>query len=424
MNVTKSEYKDRQPQNKGYMQKVSAEQKEYAEASAHKRITENNITNAYLSTDDLLEKILGKDNLNAAFKKVKSNKGAGGIDEMEVDELLPYLRENREQLIQTIRDGKYHPNPVRRVEIPKEEKGKVRKLGIPTVVDRVIQQAISQILSPIFETQFSEYSYGFRPKRSAHVKEKWIRLYISRWLKTSFVTVKGEIIERTSGTPQGGVISPVLANMFLHYVFDMWMARKYKSAPFERYADDAVIHCKTEQGALELKKALTERMKECGLELHPLKTRIVYCKDKDRIKTYPITEFDFLGYTFKEVYIKCRDGKIRNNFVASVSKKSCKSFRDKIKSLEIHKKTGCKINMIAEELNPTIRGWINYFGKFNASAMKYSLDCVDRRLIKWAMCKYKCFRGRRRFAENWLSQIKEREPVLFAHWKYRYGTMS
>ena len=215
----------------------------------------------------------------------------------------------------------------------------------------------------------------------------------------------------------------MLANMFLHYVFDMWMDRKCKTAPFERYADDAVIHCDTEQRALEIKEALNERMKDCGLELHPLKTRIVYCKDKDRTKTYPITEFDFLGYTFKEVYIKCRDGKIRNNFVASVSKKSCKSFREKIRSMEIHKKTGCKINMIAEELNPTIRGWINYFGKFNASAIKYSLDCVDRRLIKWAMCKYKRFRGRRRLAENWLFQVKKREPALFAHWKYRYVVM-
>lgn len=398
-----------------------------------------------------------------AYKKVKANHGSAGIDGIDLVEFEKHLNNNLYKIWNRMSSGSYFPSPVLAVEIPKKSGG-TRRLGIPTIADRIAQMVARMYVEPVVEPIFHEDSYGYRLNKSAldavakarercwrydyvieldvkglfdnidhglllkvverHVKEEWIRLYIRRWLRTPFVTVQGEIIERTSGTPQGGVISPVLANMFLHYVFDMWMDRKYKTAPFERYADDAVIHCNTEQGALELKEALTERMKECGLELHPLKTRIVYCKDRDRTKTYPITEFDFLGYTFKEVCIKCRDGKIRNNFVASVSKKSCKSFRDKIKSMEIHKKTGCKINMIAEELNPTIRGWINYFGKFNASAMKFSLDCVDRRLIKWAMCKYKRFRGRRRLAENWLSQIKKREPVLFAHWKYRYVTMS
>jgi group II intron reverse transcriptase/maturase len=398
-----------------------------------------------------------------AYRRVKANHGSAGIDGIDLAEFEKHLNNNLYKIWNRMSSGSYFPSPVLAVEIPKKLGG-TRRLGIPTVADRIAQMVARMYVEPVMEPIFHEDSYGYRPNKSAldavaktrercwrydyvieldvkglfdnidhgllmkvvekHVKEKWIRLYICRWLKTPFVTVKGEVIERTSGTPQGGVISPVLANMFLHYVFDMWMDRKHKAAPFERYADDAVIHCHTEQEAMEIKDALTERMRECGLELHPLKTRIVYCKDKDRTKVYPLTEFDFLGYTFKEVYIKCRDGKIRNNFVASVSKKSCKSFRDKIKSMEIHKKTGCKINMIAEELNPTIRGWINYFGKFNASAMKFSLDCVDRRLIKWAMCKYKHFRGRRRLAENWLSQIKKREPVLFAHWKNRYGTMS
>ena len=168
MNVTQKEIKHRKLQKEDYLQKIPAEQGVYAEECASYGITENNVTDADLATDRLLEKILDKDNLNLAFKKVKSNKGAGGVDEMRVDELLPYLKENNQNLIQSIRIGKYHPQPVRRVEIPKEEKGKVRKLGIPTVVDRVIQQSIAQVLSPIFEKQFSDNSFGFRPRRSAH----------------------------------------------------------------------------------------------------------------------------------------------------------------------------------------------------------------------------------------------------------------
>ena len=209
--------------------------------------------------------------------------------------------------------------------------------------------------------------------------------------------------------------------MFLHYVFDMWMKRNFPQAPFERYADDGVVHCRTKEEALYIKEKLAKRFEECKLELHPVKTRIVYCKDKDRTKEEELTEFDFLGYTFKAVYIKCKDGVMRNNFIASVSKTAAKGFRDKIKALEIHKKIGCKIDMIAELLNPMLRGWMNYFGKFNPSAMKNTLQCIERRLIKWAMCKYKSFRGRRQRAEKWLSSIRKREPKLFAHWSRMYS---
>lgn len=252
-----------------------------------------------------------------------------------------------------------------------------------------------------------------------HVKEKWIRLYIVRWLEAPFATKDGTEIERMAGTPQGGVISPLLANMFMHYAFDMWMDRSFPYAPFERYADDAVIHCRTEIEAEKILKALDERMKTCKLELHPQKTKIVYCKDKDRIKEYSNVEFDFLGYTFKGLFIKNKTGKLGTNFIASASKKSNKLFRDKIKALEIHKKTGCKIEMIAEIINPIVRGWINYFGRYNAQAIRYSLDCVERRLVRWAMCKFKRFRGHRRMAEQWLSEVRKREPNMFAHWKFQ-----
>ena len=332
---------------------------------------------------------------------------------------------------------------------------------VPTIADRIAQMVARAYVEREVEPMFCEDSYGYRPHKSAldavektrkrcwkydyvieldvkglfdnidhellmrvvrrHVKEPWICLYIERWLKSPFVLTDGSRIERESGTPQGGVISPVLANMFLHYVFDMWMKRNFPQAPFERYADDGVVHCRTKEEALYIKEKLAKRFEECKLELHPVKTRIVYCKDKDRTKEEELTEFDFLGYTFKAVYIKCKDGVMRNNFIASVSKTAAKGFRDKIKALEIHKRTGCKIDMIAELLNPMIRGWMNYFGKFNPSAMKNTLQCIERRLIKWAMCKYKSFRGRRRRAEKWLSSIRKREPKLFAHWSRMYS---
>ena len=197
------------------------------------------------------------------------------------------------------------------------------------------------------------------------------------------------------------------------------MERNYPMAPFARYADDAVIHCKSEKQAKEIKEALTLRMKQCKLELHPDKTRIIYCKDKDRTKDYPITQFDFLGYTYRAVYIKCRDGKLRNNFIASASQKACKSLRNKIKEMELHKMTGSNINIIAEIINPIVRGWINYFNKYNPSAIKYTIECIQRRIVIWAMCKYKHLRGRRQRAEKWLLEVKTREPKLFAHWSYR-----
>lgn len=395
-----------------------------------------------------------------AYKRVKANKGSAGIDGIDFEKFEEKLNNNLYKIWNRMSSGSYFPSPVMAVEIPKKTGG-VRRLGIPTITDRVAQMVARMYVESAVEPMFCDDSYGYRPNKSAldaiemrrkrcwrydyvieldvkglfdnidhellmrvvrrHVKEAWICMYIERWLKTPFVLRNGEIIERNAGTPQGGVISPVLTNMFLHYVFDMWMKRNFPQAPFERYADDGVVHCKSKEEALFIKESLVKRFAECKLELHPTKTRIVYCKDKDRTRDEDLTEFDFLGYTFKAVYIKCKDGKMRSNFIASVSKTSAKTFRDKIKSLEIHKKTGCKINMIAEILNPMLRGWMNYFGKFNPSAMKYTLQCIERRIVKWAMCKYKNLRGHRRRAEKWLLSVRKREPKLFAHWSKMYS---
>lgn len=393
-----------------------------------------------------------------AYKRVKANKGSAGVDGIDFENFEENLKDNLYKLWNRMSSGSYFPSPVMAVDIPKKNGG-IRTLGIPTISDRIAQMIVRMYLEPRVEPVFHEDSYGYRPNKSAidaigkvrercwkydyvveldikglfdnidhellmkavelHAKEKWVKLYIRRWLTAPFTTQKGEVIKRISGTPQGGVISPLLANIFLHYAFDIWMKRNYPKTPFVRYADDAVIHCKSEIEAKEIKESLDLRMKQCKLELHPEKTRIVYCKDEDRNKDYPINEFDFLGYTYKAVYIKCRDGKLRNNFIASASKKSCKALRDKIKELKLHKMTGSSINIIAEIINPIVRGWINYFSKYNPSAIKYTIECIERRLVKWAMCKYKYLRGRKRLAEKWLSEVKTREPKLFAHWSYR-----
>jgi group II intron reverse transcriptase/maturase len=249
-----------------------------------------------------------------------------------------------------------------------------------------------------------------------HVKESWIILCIERWLKTPFVDSQGNRIERTSGTPQGGVVSPILANLFLHYAFDRWISTMSPQTPFERYADDAIIHCRTEEEAVRTLEALDERLKECKLALHPDKTKIVFCNKTDTPSSYPIQKFEFLGYSFERMFIKDRLGRLKFNFLCKVSNKSAKAFREKIKEMEIHKRTGSTLSMIAEQINPTVRGWLNYFMKYQPSAVKYSTDCLNRRLVKWAMCKYKRFHGRPRRAEKWLRSVAQREPNLFAHW--------
>lgn len=391
----------------------------------------------------------------SAFKRVKANRGSAGVDGQDLKDFEKDLKGNLYKIWNRMSSGSYFPPPVKLVEIPKKSGGK-RGLGIPTVGDRVAQMIVKMYLEPKVEPLFHEDSYGYRPNKSAidaigqarkrcwkydyviefdikglfdninhgllmravqkHVKEPWILMYIERWLNAPFVDMEGRMIERKNGTPQGGVISPVLANLFMHYAFDTWMVRANPQAPFERYADDAIIHCKTQTEAEGILKKLKKRLGECMLELHPMKTKIVYCKDKDRNKEFPDTEFDFLGYTFRRVFIKDRLGRLQFNFLPSVSSKSAKAFRDKIKAMRIHTFTGCKIEVIAEMISPTVRGWLNYFSKYNPTAMKYTIDCLNKRLVKWAMCKYKRFRGHRRRAEEWLRKLAKREPNMFPHW--------
>ncbi len=405
MNVTKNELKDRQLHIEDYQQMVSAEQKEYAEVSAHSKITENNIIvtdftyGTISSTDNLLEKILDKANLNNAYKKVKSNKGAGGVDGMSVDELLTFLRDNQKQLIQKITDGKYHPNPVRRVEIPKEEKGKFRKLGIPTVVDRVIQQAITQVLSPIFEEQFSDNSFGFRPRRSQHdalkrcqqnvndgyvyvvdmdlekffdtvcqsklievlsktIKDGRVISLIHKYLNAGVIS-KG-MFERTEvGVPQGGPLSPLLSNIMLNEL-DKELARR--GHRFVRYADDCMIFCKSRKSA--------DRTLE---NIVPYIERNLFLKvNRDKTNVAHISKVKYLGYTFYRYKGKCR---------FRVHPKSIAKMRAKIKELT-SRSNGWGNEYRAMKLTQFIRGWINYYSLADMKSLLKNTDEWMRRRIR------------------------------------------
>ena len=379
MNVTNDGFKDRQlHHNEDYLQMVSAEQKEYAEVSAHQRIAENNRIVTNFQTDGLMEQILQADNLNKAYKKVKSNKGAGGIDGMRVDELLPFLRGNQEQLIQSLRDGKYKPNPVRRVEIPKETKGEFRKLGIPTVVDRVFQQAITQVLTPIYEKQFSENSFGFRPKRGAHdalkqcqqnvndgyvyvvdmdlekffdtvcqsklievlsrtIKDGRVISLIHKYLNAGIIN-RGMFEKTEVGMPQGGPLSPLLSNVMLNELDKELTSRGHR---FVRYADDCMIFCKSRKSAERTLRNIIPFIEgELFLRVNREKTSVEH-----------INKVKYLGYALYRYKGKCR---------FRVHPKSVNKMRDKIRELT-KRNNGWGNEYRTMKLTQFIRGWVNYF---------------------------------------------------------------
>ncbi len=250
-----------------------------------------------------------------------------------------------------------------------------------------------------------------------HTDSKWILMYIERWLKAPAQNAEGALIGRDKGTPQGGVISPLLANLFLHYAFDVWMKRNYPQNPFERYADDGVVHCKTEAEANKIKIAIAERLAECKLELHPEKTKIVYCKDDDRRKRYPNEKFDFLGYTFRARRSKNRYGKYFVNFSPAVSNKAKKKMAGTMRSWRMHLRSDKTLGDLSRMFNPIMRGWINHYGKYYKSELYPTFRRVNRTLARWATRKYKKLRGHSRRAIHWMGKIAKREPKLFAHWQ-------
>lgn len=394
-----------------------------------------------------------------AFEEVKTNKGAAGIDGESISKYEEKLEDNLYKLWNRMSSGTYFPKPVKQVLIPKKN-GKMRPLGIPTVEDRVAQTVVKNNIEPILEEVFIDSSYGYRPGKSAldaiamtrkrcwkydwvvefdivglfdnidhellfkavdrHIEEKWVRLYLLRWCTAPFKDSEGNMHERTSGVSQGGVTSPLLANLFLQYVFDVWMMRNFQMCPFERYADDAVIHCATETQAVTLLAALGERLEECHLELHPEKTRIVYCKDGKRKGDHENTSFDFLGYTFRARGAKnSYTNDMFTSFLPAVSKASLKSFRDKVRKRRLGSMTQLDLQTVADILNPVIRGWMNYFGAFYPSEMNKMTRFLNNVIKIWGRNKHKGVKGWRK-TNKWFSGVVARQPDLFYHWSQGY----
>lgn len=399
---------------------------------------------------------ISKQAIKIAFERVKANKGTYGIDEQSIADFEDNLKDNLYKIWNRMSSGTYFPKPVKAVAIPKKNGG-TRILGIPTVEDRVAQMVAKIYFEPNVEKIFHEDSYGYRPNKSAiqavgvlrercwrkdwvvdfdikglfdnirhdyliemvkrHTDEQWIILYIERWLKTPFKMQDGTIVERTAGTPQGGVISPVLANLFLHYVFDDFMSKEFPNISWVRYADDGALNCVSIKQAKYIIKVLDKRFKTFGLELNLDKTKIVYCKDEDRTGNYENISFDFLGYTFKPREAKNKYGKMFRNFLPAMSDKAQREIIKEIRNWKLQLKSDKTINDIANMFNSKIQGWINYYTHYYKSGINDVLRYINRCLIKWARRKCKKLNSRKR-AINWLMEIAKREPNLFAHWKF------
>jgi len=391
-----------------------------------------------------------------AYKAVKSNGGAAGVDRQTIEQFEADLKGNLYKIWNRMSSGSYFPPPVLAVPIPKKTGGQ-RILGVPTVGDRIAQMVVKQLIEPELDQIFLPDSYGYRPGKSAldaigvtrkrcwkydwvlefdikglfdniphdlllkavrkHVKCAWALLYIERWL-TAPMEQDGKRIERTRGTPQGGVISPILSNLFMHYAFDLWMKRTYPDLPWCRYADDGLVHCRTEQEAEALKAELQTRLAECQLELHPTKTRIVYCKDGKRTGTYPNVKFDFLGYEFRPRAVwGTQSGRLLCGFTPAVSPSALKTMRATIRDLDIRHRTQTSLVDIAQQVNPLLRGWIGYYGRYTPSALYPMLRYVNQTLLAWAMRKYKRFKGRKIHASRFLQRMVRDRGTLFVHWQ-------
>ena len=391
-----------------------------------------------------------------AYKRVKANKGAAGVDFESIEEFEKDLKNNLYRIWNRMSSGTYFPPPVRSVGIPKKDGGE-RRLGIPTVSDRVAQTVVKMYLEPEVEPYFHPDSYGYRPGKSAanalatarqrcwrydwvidldirgffdnldhalvmravgkYTQCRWILLYIERWLRAPVQMEDGTLAPRTKGTPQGGVASPLLANVFLHLAFDDWMRTEHPEVPFERYADDIVAHCRTEGQAKQVLESIKRRLGRCRLEVHPDKTKIVYCKDDDRRGGHPNEKFNFLGYTFCPRRSKNRWGKFFINFSPAVSNEAAKKMRQEMRRWHINLRSDKAIDDLARMWNPVLRGWIQYYGRFYKSALYPVFRHFNGLLVRWAMRKYKRLRRHHRRALYWLGGIARREPVLFAHWQ-------
>jgi group II intron reverse transcriptase/maturase len=391
-----------------------------------------------------------------AWRQVKANKGAPGVDGQDLDAFESDLEDNLYKIWNRMSSGAWFPPPVRAVEIPKPHGGGVRMLGVPTIADRVAQTVVAMQLEPVVEPRFHPDSYGYRPGRSAHdalaaCRERcwkydwvidldvqkffdevpwdliiraveavtdvsWVLLYVKRWLAAPLQHPGGFLEQRSRGTPQGSAVSPVLANLFMHYAFDSWMVREFPGCPWERYADDAVVHCKSRAQAELVLGRIAARMNEVGLRLHPDKTRIVYCKDGQRRAKHEHVSFTFLGYAFRARGARSK-GRNFTGFLPAISPEALKAKSARLRELRIHRRTDLSLDDLARWLNPIVSGWINYYGRFFRSALNPLLRRVNAYVRRWAGRKYKRLRTQKRYG-RWLAGLLLRQPDLFTHWRF------
>jgi RNA-directed DNA polymerase len=395
-----------------------------------------------------------------AYAKVKKGGKAAGVDQQSwatfeakgVEKEL-YVVWNR------MASGSYFPQAVREVEIPKKD-GKVRKLGIPTVRDRIAQEVVRKYMEQRVDEKFHPNSYGYRPLKSAKeatdqvrsnclkhdwvldmdiskffdeidhelmlkaveamFTENWVKVYVQRWLEMKIVKADGAQLQRgKKGTPQGGVISPLLANLFLHFTLDKWLEINYPNVSFVRYADDVIVHCHNEAEAQQLRKAIAERLQQVGLQLNEQKTKIVYCKDYRRTERQDKVQFDFLGFSYqpRPTPSKFDSSSVITAFVPEISKDNQKKIRDEIRKAVKWDNTIQTIQQIAEKLNSKLRGWINYFGVYGKRRLRRTIMYVESRLEKWLSRKHK--QGRR-VSSTQLALQRKQEPTLFYHWQKKY----
>jgi RNA-directed DNA polymerase len=401
-----------------------------------------------------------KELVREAFQCIKVNKGSPGIDQVSIQQFEEKLEDNLFKLWNRMSSGSYFPKPYKIVMIPKSN-GRLRQLSIPTVEDRIAQMVAKLTIEPTIDPIFHPDSYGYRPNKSAHlalattrqrcwrypwvidldiqgffdnldhellmkavkhyVKEKWVILYIERWIKTPIP--KPDKTDSPTvpikGIAQGGVISPLLANIFLHIALDSWMRKEFPNTPFERYADDMIIHTQTEEEAKSLLQAISLRLQNCNLNLNQDKTRIVYCKQDRRSDDYPHIQFDFLGYTFRPRCAKNKQGIMFLSFLPAISHKAIQHIQEKVRSWKVRTKTLLPLTALAQYWNPIVRGWIQYYGKFYASALHKVRDILDMMLIKWMKVKYKSVRKSYKKANRLIQLIKNQNPTLFVHWSIK-----
>jgi RNA-directed DNA polymerase len=392
----------------------------------------------------------------AAWESVRANQGAAGVDGVSVEAFEKKLANNLYRIWNRMSSGSYMPPPVKRVMIPKTD-GRQRPLGIPTVGDRVAQMVVKRDLEPKVEPLFHPDSYGYRPGKSAldavgkcrercwrydwvvdldirgffdnidhalmmhavgkHTDCPWVLLYIERWLKAPAEAEDGTLMARDRGTPQGGVISPLLANIFLHHVFDQWMSREHPGCPFERYADDVVIHCSSYEQALAVKAAVEARLRQCKLEAHPDKTRIVYCRDSNRRQDHQQIQFDFLGYRFRPRMAKNRRGEVFCSFLPAISPKAAKALVAQVRSWNVQRMNRYELAELSRLFNDQIRGWVSYYGRYYPTQLRRVFRSLNLRLARWAQRKYKRFRTHLGQAIQWLRRLGRHQPQWFAHWQ-------